>query len=164
MFMMTCPWCQGRGWAWRGVASNAIREACEECAGTGRGRIEWGPLVGLGLILMSAALCLALLATAAFGASAGDMTLAEFRAQPRPVQAALVAGGLATTEHLGLRCPPPVASVAEYISALTWRKLDEQRPWVGFFLDLVAQRGCRVEDDSFRPALPQLGPHEERET
>lgn len=52
---MQCPYCRGRGWHWVGVASNAYREECEECRGKGRGRIEWGPLAGLVLVLASAA-------------------------------------------------------------------------------------------------------------
>ena len=144
---MKCPYCRGRGWEWVGIASNADRVPCDECGGTGRGQVNWGPLAGLGLVLFSAALCLGLIvwaSTAAFGQTAGGMTLKEFRAHPQLTKSALVAGAMATAEHLGLRCPDPQLSVAEYVSMMTWKKLDDQQPWVAQFFMLTTQQGCDV--------------------
>ncbi len=58
---MKCPFCKGRGWTWVGAPSNAYRAECEECGGKGRGRMEWGPLAGVLLVLLSTAFCLWLL-------------------------------------------------------------------------------------------------------
>ena len=146
---MNCPYCGGRGWAWYGIASNAERVPCEPCAGAGRGRADWGPLGGLVIVLFSVVVCAGLLlwgVMAVFGATAGEMTLKEFRALPEPTRTALVAGAMAATEHLGLRCPAPQLTVVEYASALTWRRLDEQIPWVDQFIRLAVQQGCQVSD------------------
>ena len=38
---MTCPFCQGRGWSWRGEGDGeAFRQACEPCEGRGHGRVD----------------------------------------------------------------------------------------------------------------------------
>ncbi len=146
---MKCPYCGGRGWAWYGIASNAERVPCEPCAGAGQAGADWGPLGGLALILFSFVVCAGLIiwgATALFGATAGEITLKEFRAYAQPTQVALVLGAMAATEHLGLRCPAPQLTVTEYASALAWRKLDEGQPWIGQFIRLMVQQGCQVSD------------------
>ena len=146
---MICPYCGGRGWAWRGVASNAIREECEECQGKGRGRVNWGPLVGVTLVLFSFALCVMLIlwtTQAAFGETAGSITLKQFRAMPSSQRSTLIAGAMAATEHLGLICPEPQRTVGEYVAALTHRKLDDSTPWVAQYFTLADEHGCRVPE------------------
>ena len=149
MFTMTCPYCRGRGWAWRGVASNAIREECEECQGKGRGRIEWRPLAGLALVLVSFVVCVALIvwsSTGVFGATAGGLTLKQFRAMPAEQRSTLLAGAMAATEYVGMVCPEPQKTVGEYVAALTHRTLDESAPWIAYYFELVDEHGCRVPE------------------
>lgn len=55
-----CVYCGGRGWAWVGVGSNAEREMCDECLGSGRVPLELMGLLGGVLCLASAALIVAL--------------------------------------------------------------------------------------------------------
>ena len=146
-----CCYCGGRGWSWVGVAGNAERVPCEACGETGRTRTNWWGVSGTLLLLVSMlATCAFILwaTTAAFGQTAGSMTLKEFRAHPQLTKSALVAGAMATAEHLGLRCPDPQLSVAEYVSRLTWRKLDDQQPWVSHFFVLTTQQGCEVGEQS----------------
>lgn len=143
-----CCYCGGRGWSWVGVAGNAERVPCEACGETGRARTNWWGVSGTLLLLVSMVLTCAFIlwaTTAAFGQTAGAMTLQEFRAHSQFTKSALVAGAMATAEHLGLRCPDPQLSVAEYVSRLTWRTLDPQRPWVSYFFDLTTQQGCDVD-------------------
>ncbi len=56
---MKCPYCGGRGWVWVGIASNAEREGCEPCAGTGRMPPETWPVWGI-VILVACSLSLIL--------------------------------------------------------------------------------------------------------
>ena len=150
--MPKCCYCGGRGWVWVGIASNAIREPCGPCDGRGRWhRVNWGVVGGLVAVLFSMALSFAIIhfsVSLAHGQTAGGMTLKEFRQQPPMVKSALVAGAMATTEHVGMQCPDPQRTVAEYVSALTWRKLDDQKPWVAYYFTLTNEHGCRIEDDA----------------
>ena len=149
--MPKCTYCGGRGWAWRGVASNAVREPCEPCGGEGRWtRPNVDRIVGILLVLVSAFITLGIIhfsVSLAHGQSAGAMTLGEFRQLPGPTKSAMIAGAMATTEHVGMRCPDPQRTVAEYVSALTWRKLDVAQPWVEYYFRMTTEHGCRVEDD-----------------
>ena len=150
---MKCPYCGGRGWAWRGIASNAERALCEPCNGSGEGRPAWGPLAGLLIVLFSFVVTLGLIlwaSTAAFGGSAGSVTLKQFRAYPEQTRVSLVMGAMATTEHAGLACPPPVMTVAEYAAALQSRAFDETRPWIVYYFQLIDERGCKVEEDTVK--------------
>jgi len=156
---MTCNYCGGRGWAWRGVASGAEsgaeREPCEPCKGSGRTQTDWGALSGFMILLFSAVLtlvCLFWSVQLAFGESAGEMTLAQFRQHSQPIQHALIAGAMAVTEHAGLRCPEPQMSVAEYASALRWRTRDDQQPWIKYYFELIDQKGCKVDEGGEGPA------------
>ena len=79
--------------------------------------------------------------------SAGVMTLKEYRALSSHAKTALMAGAMAATEHVGLRCPDPQFTVAEYVSVLTFRTLDEAKPWISHYFDLATAKGCRVEED-----------------
>ena len=148
---MRCCYCGGRGWTWVGVASNAEREPCGPCEGRGRWhRVNWGTVGGVVIVLFSLALFLAILhwgVSLAHGASAGSMTLDAFRKHPSEIRTALVAGAMAATEQAGLRCPAPQGTVAEYVSALQWRVLDTNKPWIAYYFMLLDQRGCQVEND-----------------
>ena len=42
---MTCPYCRGRGWYWRGEPDNAERYSCEPCDGRGHGRLTFPMMV-----------------------------------------------------------------------------------------------------------------------
>ena len=147
---MQCPYCRGRGWAWVGVASNAIREECEPCGGKGHGRMDWGPAVGFILVLFSAALCL-LWATAAFGQThPDDRSLGWFRSLEMRTQTALVSGAMAAVGHVGVRCPEPI-TVAEQVAQLRMQLARVDEPWIGVYFDLITKRGCRVETDEEDP-------------
>ena len=147
---MKCCYCNGRGWTWRGIARNAEREPCEPCGGFGRTRTHWGPLAGLLIILLSFALTLGIIiwsAQAAFGESAGSVTLKQFRLYPDQARTALVVGAMATTEHAGLVCPKPQMTAADYVTALQSRTFDETKPWILYYFQLIDERGCRVEEE-----------------
>lgn len=144
-----CVYCGGRGWAWHGVARNAERVPCEPCGETGRAPTNWWGVGGTFLLLVSMLVTCAFIlwtTTAAFGQTAGGMTLAEFRRLADPTKSALVAGAMATTEYVGMACPDPQRTVAEYVSALTWRKqFDAGKPWIAYYFTLTDEHGCRVE-------------------
>ena len=149
MIAMTCPYCGGRGWAWVGVASNAERVECEPCGGTGHGRVNWDPVIGALLVIVSALLVFGIIHFSsgfAYGETAGSLTLKDFRAMPLITKAALVNGAMATVEHLGMTCPDPQRTVGEYVSRLTYLKLDESAPWVSYFLLLTTEQGCQITE------------------
>ena len=99
-------------------------------------------VVAIGIILWTT--------QAAFGGSAGSITLKQFRAYPEQARISLVMGAMATTEHAGLACPPPVMTVAEYAAALQYRVFDETKPWIVYYFQLIDERGCRVEEDNMK--------------
>ena len=157
--MPKCCYCGGRGWAWRGIASNAERVPCEPCGGEGRWRrVNVDRLVGVLLVLTSAFIVFGVIHFSvlfAYGQSAGALTLKDFRVLPQSTRIMLVAGAMAATEHAGLRCPDPQRTVAEYVSALTFRRLDDTQPWVGHYFRMADEQGCRVEDEE--PLSPKEG-------
>ncbi len=144
--MPKCVYCGGRGWAWYGIANNAEREPCAPCGGRGRMRIGWG-IAGACLLLLSGVLVIGLILLtiqAAFGESAGSVTLKQFREYPERARTALVAGAMAVTEHAGMVCPGPLMTVKEYVTTLTHRPFDESAPWVAAYFALIDERGCGV--------------------
>ncbi len=151
--MVRCCYCGGRGWVWRGIASNAERELCEPCGGSGHTRTLWGAIGGLLLVLLSAAWVIWIIVwttQAAFGesaGSAGSVTLNQFRLYPDHIRIALLAGAMAATEHASLVCPAPQMTVAEYAATLQWRVFDEEKPWIVYYFQLIDERGCRVPEE-----------------
>ena len=123
-------------------------------------RIDWGIVAGIILVLFSAAFMIGLImwtVDVAFGETAGEMTLKAYRALPASAKSALVAGAMAATEHVGIRCPNPQLSVGEYVSTLNFRaSLDESKPWIAHYFDLIMAKGCVVEEDGTLPSL--VGP------
>ena len=86
--------------------------------------------------------------------SAGVMTLKEYRALSSHAKTALMAGAMAATEHVGLRCPDPQFTVGEYVSVLMFRgTLDETKPWISHYFDLATAKGCRVEEDVLKEPM-----------
>lgn len=149
--MPKCCYCGGRGWSWRGVASNAVREPCEPCGGAGRWRrpnIDY--IVGTLLVLVSAFIAFGIIhfsLTFAYGQTAGAMTLKEFRQLPGAARISLVAGAMAATEHVGLRCPAPQRAVSDYVFILTYRAtFNDAQPWVEYYFRLTDEHGCRIEE------------------
>ena len=148
--MPKCCYCGGRGWIWVGVASNADRVPCEPCGGGGRGRLSIDGVIGVLLVLISAFIVFGIIhfsVTFAHGQTAGAMTLREFRQLPGAAKIGMVAGAMAATEHVGMRCPDPQRSVSEYVSILTYRAtFTDTHPWIEFYFRLVDEHGCRVEE------------------
>ena len=108
--------------------------------------IGWGMVGGL-VILLSSVLVrgLILLATqAAFGESAGAVTLKQFREYPMQTRIALVVGAMAVTEHAGMICPEPVMTAKEYVTALTHRTVNDSTPWIVLYFTIVDERRCGV--------------------
>ena len=148
--MPKCCYCGGRGWVWVGIASNAERVSCDACEGKGRWRRpNMDTIIAILLLVMSLGIAVGIIhfsLSFAYGGTAGAMTLKEFRQLPGTTKSAMVAGAMATTEYVGLACPDPQKTVAEYVSALTWRKLDDGKPWIEFYFRLTDEHGCRVEE------------------
>ena len=123
-------------------------------------KIDWSIVGGILLLLFSAAFMIGLImwtVDVAFGDTAGLITLKAYRALPASTKSALVAGAMAATEHVGMRCPDPQLSVGEYVSTLNFRaSLDESKPWIAHYFDLVMAKGCVVEEDRTLPSL--VGP------
>ncbi len=78
------------------------------------------------------------------GASAGTMTIRDFRLRAETNQVSMVFGAIALTDRLEIVCPVQI-TVGEWRAALAHREWDLDRPWVDVLLQLMDERGCAVE-------------------
>ena len=76
-----------------------------------------------------------------FGATAGEMTMAEWRLHNEAAQLHMLLGAIALTDKLDIVCPQPV-TMAEWRAALQHRELPSAQPWIDALLQLMDERGC----------------------
>ena len=77
-------------------------------------------------------------------AANAQMTLAEFRLRNDTAQAYMIVGVIQLTNKLQIACAHEV-TVGEYKAALKHRQLDVTQPWIDALIELMDERGCKVQ-------------------